>query len=99
MTIYKTLQDTGLPCVYSHFAKPQSPPYLVYIGRGQTTFGSDNTWSWRRNQYQVEYYFKTKDESAEATIENALLANGYNYEKSDDIFIEDENVFVIYYYI
>ena len=99
MTIFKTLKKTGLPCVYSHFAKPQKPPYLAYIGRGQNTFGADNTWHWKKNQYQVEYYFTEKDESKESAIESALLAEGYNYEKSEDIFIESENVFVIYYYV
>lgn len=99
MTIFETLQSTNLPCVYSHFAKPQEPPYLVYIGRGQNTFGADNTWTWRKNQYQVEYYFTTKNEANEAAIEAALLANGFNYTKSEDIFIESEKVFVIYYYV
>jgi hypothetical protein len=60
---------------------------------------ADNTHYWRRNQYQVEYYFTTKNESNEAAIEDALLENGYLYDKSEDVYIEDEGVFVIYYYI
>ena len=99
MTLSQTLQSTGLPCVYSHFKTPQSPPYLVYIGNGQDTLEADNTHYWRNNRYQVEYYFTTKNESNEAAIEDALLSNGYLYEKSEDIYIEDEGVFVIYYYI
>ena len=99
MTLSQTLQSTGLPCVYSHFKTPQSPPYLVYIGNGQDTLKADNTHYWRNNRYQVEYYFTTKNESNEAAIEDALLSNGYLYEKSEDIYIEDEDVFVIYYYI
>jgi hypothetical protein len=99
MTIFQTLQSTGLPCAYSHFKKPQSPPYIVYIGNGQDTFDADNTHYWKRNGYQVEYYFTTKNESNEASIEDALLEAGYLYEKSEDVYIEDEGVFVIYYYI
>ena len=99
MDLYTALLTTKLPVVYSHFAKPQIPPYIAYIGRGQNTFGADNTWTWRKNQYQVEYYFTQKNEANEAAVEDALLANGYNYEKSEDIFIESENVFVIYYYV
>ena len=99
MSIYQTLQGTGLPCAYSHFKKPKDPPYIVYIGNGQDTFEADNTHYWRRNTYQVEYYFTTKNEQNEASIEDALLAAGYLYEKSEDIFIEDQDVFVIYYYI
>ena len=99
MTIYQTLQSTNLPCAYSHFKKKQSPPYIVYIGNGQDTFNADDTHYWKENRYQVEYYFTTKNESNEAVIETALLENGYLYEKSEDVYIEDEDVFVIYYYI
>lgn len=99
MTIYQTLQSTGLPCAYSHFKKKQSPPYIVYIGNGQEVFEADNTHYWKQNTYQVEYYFTTKNEQNEEAIETALLDNGFLYEKSEDIYIEEEEVFVIYYYI
>jgi len=99
MSIYQTLQSTHLPCAYSHFKKKQEPPYIVYIGSGQDIFDADNTHYYRNNTYQVEYYFTTKNESNEAAIENALLENGYNYTKSEDVYIEDEGVFVIYYQI
>jgi hypothetical protein len=99
MSIYQTLQTTGLPCAYSHFRTKQSPPYIVYIGSGQDVFEADNTHYYKENTYQVEYYFTTKDESNEASIEDALLEAGYLYEKSEDVYIEDQGVFVIYYYI
>lgn len=99
MTIFQTLQSTGLPCAYSHFKKKQSPPYIVYIGNGQDTFQADDTHYWKQNTYQVEYYFTTKNEQNEEAIETALLDNGFLYEKSEDVYIEEEEVFVIYYYI
>ena len=99
MSIYATLQSTGLPCAYSHFKTAQNPPYIVYIGNGQDVLNADNTHYWRRNTYQVEYYFTAKNESNEAAIEDALLENGFIYEKSEDVYIEDQDVFVIYYYI
>lgn len=97
MSIYSTLQSTGLPCAYSHFKTRQDPPFLVYTGSGQDVLRADDTHYWSRNTYQVEYYFTTKDESAEAAIEGKLLENGYQFTKSEDTFIESENVFVIYY--
>ena len=99
MSIYETLQATGLPCVYSHFKKPQTPPYIVYIGSGQNTSDADNTHYWRENTYQIEYYYTTKNEANETAIEDALLGAGYLYTKSEDVFIEDEGVFVIYYQV
>lgn len=99
MTIYEVLQSIGLPCAYSHFKTKQTPPYLVYIGGGQDTMNADNTHYWRQNTYQVEYYFTEKDEATETVIEDALLGNGFVYEKSEDVYIESEDVFVIYYTI
>jgi len=97
MTISEVLILTGLPCAYSHFKKSQTPPYIVYMGSGQDVFEADNTHYWKRNTYQIEYYFTTKSESNEAAIEEALLENGYLYDKSEDVYIESEGVFVIYY--
>jgi hypothetical protein len=71
----------------------------VYIGNGQETMQADNTHYWRENSYQVEYYFTEKNEANEDAIEDALLGSGYLYDKSEDIYIEDQGVFVIYYYI
>ena len=99
MSIYEVLQSTNLPCAYSHFKTKQSPPYIVYIGSGQDTFEADNTHYYRENTYQIEYYYTTKNEQNEEAIETALLDNGFLYEKSEDIYIEEEEVFVIYYYI
>ena len=99
MSIYQTLQSTGLPCAYSHFKTAQEPPYIVYIGRSQNVLEADNTHYWRENKYQVEYYYKTKNEQNETDIEDSLLNAGFVYEKSEDVFIEDENVNVIYYYV
>lgn len=101
-TLYEILQTIGLPCAYSHFKDdnvPSAPPYIVYIGGGQDNMAADNTYIWSNNRYQVEYYFTDKDESKEAAIEAALLSNGYNYEKSEDVYIQEEDVFVIYYTI
>ena len=71
----------------------------MYIGNGQDTFQADDTHYWRQNRYQIEYYFAQKNEEAETAIEDALLTNGYIYEKTEDIFLEEEGVFVIYYQV
>lgn len=104
MTLYQILTDqetgVGIPVAYSHFRdkdSPESPPFLVYIGNGQDTFKADDTFYYTENRYQIEYYFTEKNEAEEARIEKCLLDNGLRYQKSEDVFIEDEGVFVIYY--
>lgn len=106
MTLYQILSNeetgVGIPVAYSHFTEkssPDAPPYLVYIGNGQDTFKADDTFYYTENRYQLEYYFTEKDEAEEARIEKVLLDNGFRYEKSEDVFIEEEGVFVIYYQI
>jgi len=98
-SIYEVLESTGLPCAYSHFKKKQEPPYIVYIGNGQFNFNADNTFYISQNEYQIEYYYKEKNERNEAAIEAALLNAGYKYEKSEDAYIQDQDVFLIYYYV
>ena len=101
-TLFQILETAGLPCAYSHFRNddgnaPKEPPYIVYIGTGQNDMAADNTYIWAKNLYQIEYYFTKKDEAKEALIEKLLLENSYNYTKSEDVYIESEDVFVIYY--
>lgn len=100
--IYTTLQSTGLPCAYSHFRKDEiedipEPPYLVYIGTGQYHLAGSNGYVYKRNTYEVGYYFKSKNPTTEALIESTLEGDGYLYEKSEDMYIEEMDCFVIYY--
>lgn len=102
MNIYELLeQGTGMKVVYAHYneveGKPVKPPYLSYIGSGQSNFEADDTYFYSRNQKQLEYYFTKKSIQTETKIENVLLENGLLYTKSDDVYIEDQGVFVIYY--
>ena len=95
--IVTTLKGLGLPVAYSHFKTAQEPPFVVYLGDGQNVHEADDTHYWRQNTYQIEYYFTKKNETQETSIEDALLAGGWLYDKSEDVFIESEGVFVIYY--
>ena len=89
--------ELSAPVAYSHFTQPVKPPYLVYLGAGQEQFEADDTIYWRRNVYTIEYYFERKDETKETSIENLILSAGFQYDKSDDTYIQDEGLFVIYY--
>ena len=95
--ITEALKACGIPWAYSHFREPMEPPFVVYLGSGQNVLEADDTHYWHENTYQVEYYFIEKDEEKEEAIEQALLDAGFLFEKSDDVFIDDEDVFVIYY--
>lgn len=98
MTLFELLRSTGLPCSYGVFGKRNNKlPYLIYLGNGQEHFIADNKIYAKQDQYQVEYYFIDKDSKSESALEDALINDGWLYEKSEDIYIEGEKVFVIYY--
>lgn len=99
MDIVQILKQTNLPVAYGRFMEAIEPPFLVYMGAGQYDFAADDTYYHKRDQYRVEYYFTIKSKEAEAAIEQILLDSGYLYEKSEDIYLDDEKVFAIYYYI
>ena len=97
MTVFQLLQTLNIPVVYGRHTDRVVAPYLMVTGSGQDYFAADNTYYTRENRYTVEYYFKTKDPTFETAIENLLLENGYRYEKSEDLYLDDEKVFFIYY--
>lgn len=97
--IVDTLKKLNIPCVYSHSEKRIIPPYIAYLGSGQNQFKADNHRYSYSNSYQVEYYFTRKNEILESEIENILDGDGWMFDKSEDVFIEEENVFLIYYYL
>lgn len=97
MAITELLDDLGIPAAYGKFNKPQKPPFAVYLGAGQERFFRDNTIYSKVNDYSIEYYFTKKDAEAEEELEEALLDNDFIYEKSEDVYIDDDDIFVIYY--
>lgn len=97
MTIYQIISTLGKPVAYGYHSKPQQLPYFCLIGAGQDKFEADNTYYTRQDRWQVEYYFTKKDPALEKSVEDLLLQYGYKYDKSEDIYIESEDVFVIYY--
>lgn len=98
VTLLKGIKrDLGIDSTYSHFVNGHDLPYLVYIGSGQSQLQADGTAYWRGNTYQVELYYSKKDETLEAGIEDAILAGGWNYDKSEDTYLDDQGIYLIYY--
>lgn len=106
----EALQSTGIPWAYMLFRDKTFvdeegieheviPPFLVYYGAGQEKRSADNTHYWSQDIYNVEYYFSEKNETNEEELEAALLAAGFQFEKSEDVYLEDEDLFAVYYYL
>ena len=108
--VLDAIEEMGLPWAYMTFRSGTftdkdgivhdvEPPFVVYLGSGQTKLSGDDTHYWSENTYNIEYYFTEKSSTNEEGIEAAILAEGLQFEKSEDSYLEDEDVFVIYYYL
>ena len=97
MIIIDILNELGVPAAYGRFTTKQDPPFAIYLGEGQQHFFGDNTIISKVNDYTIEYYFTEKDADKEDALESKLLESDFIYEKSEDVYIEDDDIFVIYY--
>lgn len=97
MTVYQMMATLGRPVAYGYHSKEVELPYFCLMGTGQDRFEADNTYYTTKDRTQIEYYFKRKDPAFEHQIEALLLQNGYRYEKSEDAYLDDQDVFLIYY--
>lgn len=104
MTVFEKL-STGMskldiPFSYSNFTESNMPdklPYAVYLGSGADTLTADNIVYWSKNLYIVEYYFDSKNERKEKQLEDTFTEQGFIWQKSADVQIPEENIYVIYY--
>lgn len=75
------------------------PPFLVYKGNKANNMSADNKIYYTTYGYIIEYYFNVKNEELENKIEERLNNEDIIWVKSGDIFIEEEDISLIYYYI
>lgn len=97
MTIFNQLRTLGLPVVYGRHTKKVKTPYLLLTGAGQDHFEADNTYYVSEDRWTIELYFTEKDPDLEKRIEALLLGLGKRYTKSEDIYLDDQEVFWLYY--
>ncbi len=99
MNIFKLLKKLNLPVAYGAFKNKVDAPYIVYLGSGNENFKADNKVYNSQKNYRIEYYYKLKDEEKEEEIEKIFNDNEIIWEKSEDIYISDEKLYMINYYI
>ena len=62
-------------------------------------FAADGIVYAKKTLYALELYTAEKDPDAEAALEKALTAAGIFYSKSDEIYIDKEQMFYVIYEI
>lgn len=75
------------------------PPYIVYISEAPESVEAENINYYQNESYRLEYYWTKKSSQIENAIETAFDESGIFWDKSGDIYIQSEKLWVTYYYI
>lgn len=97
--IEKILEEINLPAAYMRFGGVTHPPYLIYYASGADNYMADDSVYYSEYKYTIEYYFTIKSRENEQEIESILNKNEVVWEKSEDIYIDSEEMYLIRYYI
>ncbi|MDY4128697.1 hypothetical protein [Peptostreptococcus porci] len=93
------IKNIGIPVAYGKFESTQKPPFIVYFGSGESTFLADNTQYYSEDNYVLEYYYTRKSRKKEKELEQIFKEHEIMYDKTDDIYIDSEKIYLIKYYI
>lgn len=95
------LRSTGLPVVYRHWVEGsnQEFPCIAYNQVGRDDFFADNKHFAKYDEWNIELYAEWKDDASEELIEQTLEDAGINYIKSEDIWIDSEQLLKVDYSI
>lgn len=97
--IYEILKKLNIQISYGYFNEKVKPPFICYISEGYTNFGADNKVYLKSENIRIELYSQNKNIDLEKKLENLLDENEIYYEKSEDIFIKEERLVQVNYYI
>lgn len=90
----------GLGLPYTYYSFPMNvapdPPYIVFNYPDINDLAADNTNYGHIVTLNLELYTASKDFSVEETIEAALNANGFVYDKTET-YIRQEELFQVTY--
>ena len=96
--LLEILKSAGFPYAYDHFAEGEAPdpPFVCYLLPGSDNFSADGKVYYRISEARVELYTDQKDLAAEGKLEDALVASGIFYEKSET-WIDSEKLYEVLY--
>lgn len=96
VNLFKSL---NIPIGYYVNPRPGQVPFMVYYGTGSTNLDADNIVYDSVQNWNIELYTNKKNIELEDKIEKILNENEVVWEKGPEIYISDDRVFMIPYYI
>lgn len=86
-----------IPYAYGVFKTEVEPPFLVGISRATDNFMADNKVYIKDKPFQLDLMYREKDLNLESIIEDNLLKD-ITWNKTDEAYLEDENIFIVSYF-
>lgn len=99
--LFDLLKTLNIPVAYDHFDsdKEINPPFMAYREVSIETFKADNKSFYRPYEYEIELVTVKKDIALEEQIEELFNNNNIPYDKSDEIWDNDEKIYHNFYNI
>lgn len=95
----KLLKQIKIPVAYDHFIDEVEPPFMAYREKATDNFKADNKVYLFFNAFEIELVTTKKDVELENKISNLLTENEIPYEKTDEIWDNNEKIYHIFYEI
>lgn len=99
--LYNLLKKVNIPVAYDHFDdnKKMEPPFMAYREQASDNFKADNKNYVSFFNYEIELVTCKKDIELEKNISNLLTENNIPFDKSNEIWDNEEKIYHIFYEI
>ena len=100
-TLYEKLCTLGIPVAYDHFDsnKQVAIPFVVYREQELDTFRADGITYYQFYNYEIELITEKKNVALERQLEGLLTNNKIPYDKTEEVWDNDEKIYHIFYEI
>ena len=97
--LFDLLKTLEIPVAYDHFDSDKNIklPFMVYREQIPYTFKADDTTYHQFFNYEIEIATEIKDIALERKIEGLLTTNKIPYDKSDEVWDQEEKIYHIFY--
>lgn len=99
--LFDLLKTLDIPVAYDHFDsdKQVSVPFLAYREQDLDTFRADGITYYQFYNYEIELITAKKEVALERRLEGLLTNNKIPYDKTEEVWDNDEKIYHIFYEI
>ena len=99
--LFDLLKTLDIPVAYDHFdSDKQIPlPFIAYREQDLDTFRADGITYYQFYNYEIELITTKKEVALERRLEGLLTNNKIPYDKTEEVWDNDEKIYHIFYEI